>query len=85
MRHPFSTFRAFLNIQAFAMLPNAIFSTLQSSQSRHTKANLAKSEKCNHPKPIHNPANGIPMSFISNISLTSLLNFGYGRSYSKKY
>lgn len=41
---PYSTFRTHLNTQDFAMLPNAIFSTLQGAQNPNTNQALQRAK-----------------------------------------
>jgi len=44
---PYSTFRTHLNTQDFAMLPHAIFSTLQGTQNPDTKPTLQRAKNAN--------------------------------------
>ena len=48
------------------MLPDAIFSTLQGTQSRHTNQTLQRAKNATHNPPT--PADVILISFILNIS-----------------
>jgi hypothetical protein len=45
--HPIETFRTYSNTQDYAMLPNAIFSTLQGTQNFDTKPTLQRAKNAN--------------------------------------
>jgi hypothetical protein len=45
--HPIETFYTYSNTQDFAMLPNAIFSTLQGTQNADTKQTLQRAKNAN--------------------------------------
>ena len=45
--HPIETFRTYTNTQDFAMLPDAIFSTLQGTQNPDTNQTLQRAKNAN--------------------------------------
>ena len=45
--HPIEAFRTYLNTQDFAMLPDAIFSTLQGTQNPDTNQTLQRAKNAN--------------------------------------